>query len=148
MDQTSQISIPLPLSFDTRIYIHLTVRAKSILLFLTTGPAEERPPPPPLGSFVYALPNRFDSSQPLSTALTTVESSLDFTTRLAKLLARKTQLPVYLGNSASFSAVGLGGGTVEEIMEAFKNIADVILSRLEAIVPSSSPAVDGTLGGS
>lgn len=52
-----QLSVPLPRSLDTRIYIHLTIKAKAILLFLTTASAEEASAPTPLGSFVYALPD-------------------------------------------------------------------------------------------
>lgn len=52
-----QLSFPLPRSLDTRIYIHLTLQAKSILLFLTTATADDASNPPPMGSFVYALPD-------------------------------------------------------------------------------------------
>lgn len=52
-----QVSIPLPRSLDTRIYIHLTIRAKSINLFLTTRSEDETTTPPAMGSFVYALPD-------------------------------------------------------------------------------------------
>lgn len=54
---------------------------------------------------------------------------MEFTTRLAKLLARKTQLPIYVSNSMSFANAGMGG-TVEEEMEAFKSIVQVTLSKL------------------
>ena len=49
---------------------------------------------------------------------------------MAKLFARKTQLPVYLGNSMSFASTGLGG-TVEEEMEAFKKVVDVVTGKLQ-----------------
>ena len=52
-----QFSFPLPRSLDTRIYLNLTVKAKAVLLFLTTASAEEAGAPTPLGSFVYALPD-------------------------------------------------------------------------------------------
>lgn len=55
--KTHQISIPLPRSLDTRLYIHLTVRPKSILLMVTTASADEATTPTPLGSFVYAIPD-------------------------------------------------------------------------------------------
>lgn len=54
---------------------------------------------------------------------------MEFTTRLAKLLARRVQLPVYVTNSMSFANTGMGG-TVEEEMEAFKDIAQVTLDKL------------------
>jgi hypothetical protein len=52
-----QLSIPLPRSMDTQIYMHLTVRSKSIMVFLTTATLDEAAGPVALGSFVYALPD-------------------------------------------------------------------------------------------
>lgn len=60
MDGPIQLSFPLPRSLDTRIYMHLTVKAKSVVLLLTTASAEDAGTPPPLGSFVYALPDVCD----------------------------------------------------------------------------------------
>lgn len=57
MDAPIQLSFPLPRSLDTRIYLHLTVKAKAIVLFLTTASLEDAASPTPLGSFVYALPD-------------------------------------------------------------------------------------------
>lgn len=57
MEKAIQLSIPLPRSLDSRIYIHMTVRPKSVQLFLTTASAEELTAAAPLGSFVYALPD-------------------------------------------------------------------------------------------
>lgn len=57
MDAPIQLSLPLPRSMDTRIYIQLTVKSKAVVLFLTTASAEEATSPTPLGSFVYALPD-------------------------------------------------------------------------------------------
>lgn len=70
-----------------------------------------------------------------------MEPTLEFTSRLAKLLARKTQLPVYVGNSVSFAGAGLGG-TVEEEMVAFKNIVEAIMPRLQGAI-SSEAVPDG-----
>ncbi|KAL2025164.1 hypothetical protein VTK56DRAFT_166 [Thermocarpiscus australiensis] len=142
MDGPIQLSFPLPRSVDTRIYMHLTVKSKAIMLFVTTASMEEATVPTPLGSFVYALPDRYNPNQPLSTPLCTVEPTLEFATRLAKLLARKTQLPTYVGNSVSFASTGLGG-TVEEEMEAFKRVADIALSKLHPIAGSAQPLSDG-----
>lgn len=126
-----QLSLPLPRSMDTRIYIQLEVKSKAVVLFLTTASAEEATSPTPLGSFVYALPDRYNPAQPLSTSLCTVEPTLEFTTRLAKLITKRTQLPTYVGNSVSFAGAGLGG-TVEEEMEAFKQVAELVLSQLKS----------------
>ncbi|KXX73139.1 hypothetical protein MMYC01_206910 [Madurella mycetomatis] len=136
METPAQLSIPLPRSLDSRIYLHLTVKSKAILLFLTTASMEEASAPTPLGSFVYALPDKYNPSQPLSTPLCTVEPTLEFATRLAKLLARKTQLPTYVGNSISFASTGLGG-TVEEEMEAFKKVVEVVVSKLQPAIEST-----------
>jgi hypothetical protein len=64
-----------------------------------------------------------------------VESSLEFTSRIAKLLARKTQLPVYVGNSMSFANSAMGG-SVEEEMEAFRKVMDVALEKIQPLVKS------------
>ncbi|KFH40855.1 hypothetical protein ACRE_084500 [Hapsidospora chrysogenum ATCC 11550] len=125
-----QLSLPLPRSLDTRIYIRLSTRAKAIMLSLTTASQDELGSAAPMGSFIYALPNKFDSSQPLATNLFPHEPTLEFTTRMAKLLARKAGLPVYVTNSISFANAGMGG-TVEEEMEVFKNIVEVVLPKIK-----------------
>lgn len=56
-DETLNISIPLPRSLDTRIYIRLSTQAKAIVLSLTTSTQDELASAKPMGSFVYALPN-------------------------------------------------------------------------------------------
>ncbi|OPB45023.1 hypothetical protein A0O28_0091610 [Trichoderma guizhouense] len=124
-----EASIPLPRSLDTRIFIRITTQAKAILLSLTTVSQEDAAAPRPMGSFVYALPDRFNHQQAIATTLFSAESSLEFTTRVAKLVARKTELPVYVTNSISLESMGMGG-TVEEEMEAFKSVAEAILSLL------------------
>lgn len=72
---------------------------------------------------------RFNQQQAIATTLFSAEASLEFTTRVAKLVARKTQLPVYVTNSISLESMGMGG-TVEEEMEAFKGVAEAVLSTL------------------
>jgi hypothetical protein len=67
--------------------------------------------------------------QTISTPLFTYESSVEFTTRLARLLARKTGKPVYVGNSISFANTGMGG-TVEEEMEGFKKVVEVVMDEV------------------
>ncbi|KAK4215946.1 hypothetical protein QBC37DRAFT_113286 [Rhypophila decipiens] len=138
-----ELSIPLPRSVDTRIYMQLTIKSKAITLFLTTASAEEAGAPPPMGSLVYALPDKYTPSQPLSTALFTVEPTVEFTTRMAKLIAKKTRLPTYVGNSISFASTGLGG-TVEEEMEAFKRVAELVLSNLQHVIDPVKGQSNGT----
>ncbi|KAK4044858.1 hypothetical protein C8A01DRAFT_42467 [Parachaetomium inaequale] len=142
MDAPIQLSFALPRSLDTRIYLHLTVKAKAIMLFLTTASMEDAGSPTPLGSFVYALPDKYNPSQPLATPLCTVEPTLEFTTRLAKLLARKTQRPTYVGNSISFASTGLGG-TVDEEMDAFKKVVEVTLAQLRPVIEPAQAPSDG-----
>jgi len=122
-----ELSFPLPKAPETRIHLHLTISTASLLLFLTTNLNGNTSTTAPLGSFVYALPDRTNVGQTLSTPLYTYESSIEFTTRIAKLLARKTGKPVYVGNSISFASAGMGG-TVEEEMEGFKTVVEVVMA--------------------
>ncbi|KAK1471554.1 hypothetical protein CCUS01_06037 [Colletotrichum cuscutae] len=160
----TQLLIPLPHSLDTRIHIHLSTKAKVATLFLTSVTQDEQSGPAALGSFVYALPNvcslphatkandkstnttfvfadtqtkRLEPAQPISTAIYSVESTLEFTTRMAKLLAKRANMPVYVGCS-----INLGGAamslSVEEEMEAFRAIVDVVTAKLKG-----EPLVNG-----
>ncbi|KAL3425963.1 hypothetical protein PVAG01_02754 [Phlyctema vagabunda] len=127
-----QLSFPLPKAPDTRIKLHLTISTTSLLLFLTTCISGEVSVTAPLGSFVYALPDRLHPGQTISTPLYTYESSVEFTTRLAKLLARKTGKATYVGNSISFASAGMGG-TVEEEMEGFKKVVEVVMAEVKKL---------------
>jgi hypothetical protein len=142
-----EVSIPLPLAPRTDINIRLHDNGPNITLFLTTT-TPDAASTVPLGSLVYAMPNvcimissrptkcarlicmqRVTPSQPLSTPLFTHSVTLDFTTRLSKLLARKTGKPIYVSSSMSFVNAGMGG-TVEEEMEGFKRVVQVVMSLL------------------
>lgn len=125
-----QLSFPLPKAPETRIHVHLTIQSTFLLLFLTTTLNGNTSNVAPLGSFVYALPDRMNAGQTLSTPLYTYESSVEFTTRLAKLLARKTGKPIYVGNSINFATAGMGGN-VEEEMEGFRKVVEVIMEQLQ-----------------
>lgn len=59
---------------------------------------------------------------------------------MAKLLARKFTMPVYVTNSISLSDAPLGG-TVEEEMEVFRTIVDAVAAwvRDEKLDFSQSP---------
>ncbi|KAI1329003.1 hypothetical protein F5Y16DRAFT_131111 [Xylariaceae sp. FL0255] len=137
-----QVSFPLPRGMETRIHMRLTVQSKAILLFLTTVTAEDSGKPAPMGSFVYSLPDKYNSSQPLSTTLYSAEATLEFTTRLAKILAKKTQMPIYVGNSISLANTGLGG-TMEEEMEVFKQVVAVALEKLQPVIQAASARPNG-----
>ncbi|EDU43457.1 hypothetical protein PtrSN002B_000432 [Pyrenophora tritici-repentis] len=123
-----EVAFPLPKAPHTNIHLQLTDNGPSLLLFLTTATPESASSTP-MGSFVYAMPNKSTPAETLSTPLFTHGSTLDFTTRLAKVLARKTGKPVYVGNSSSFASAGMGG-TVEEEMEGFRRVVEVVMSLL------------------
>ena len=72
---------------------------------------------------------RVTPSQPLSTPLFTHSATLDFTTRISKVLARRTGKPIYVSSSMSFVNAGMGG-TVEEEMEGFKRVVEVVMKLL------------------
>ena len=72
---------------------------------------------------------RYNPSLPLSTPLYTVPSSLDFTTRMAKTLVRKTGKQCYVGSSVNLSS-DVGGGTVEEEMAAFRAVVEVVTAEV------------------
>jgi hypothetical protein len=48
---------------------------------------------------------------------------------MSKVLARKTEKPVYVGNSMSFAAAGRGGD-VEEEMQGFRMIVEVVMEEI------------------
>ncbi|CAG5143452.1 uncharacterized protein ALTATR162_LOCUS1353 [Alternaria atra] len=125
-----EVSFPLPKAPHTNIHLQLTNNGPNLLLFLTTATAESASSAP-LGSFVYSMPNRAKPAEALSTPLFTHGGTLDFTTRLSKVLARKTGKPVYVGNSSSFASAGMGG-TVEEEMEAFRRVVEVVTGLLKS----------------
>lgn len=56
-DTDVQVAFPLPKSLDTKIHLRLSIKAKVIVVYLTTVSAEDVGKPVPLGSLVYALPN-------------------------------------------------------------------------------------------
>ena len=52
-----ELSIPLPRSLDTRIFIRLSELQKVVLVSLSTATQDELATSKPMGSFVYALPD-------------------------------------------------------------------------------------------
>lgn len=63
---------------------------------------------------------------PISTALYKVQSSIDFATRVAHIIATRTQKPTYVGCSVSLPQ----GSTVEEKVEGMKVAVEGILESL------------------
>lgn len=90
----------------------------------------------------YVNPQKYNPNQPLSTTIYSVEATLEFTTRLAKILAKKTGMPIYVGNSISFASTGLGG-TMEEELEAFKQVVAVALDKLQPVIKAAEAMPDG-----
>ncbi|KAK7633665.1 hypothetical protein IWX48DRAFT_573401 [Phyllosticta citricarpa] len=131
-----QLSFPLPRASNTRINIHLTIQSTALLLFVTTtSPEHDAGATAPMGSFVYAMPPTTTSSsqqQPISTPLYVQAPTLDLATRLARILARKSGRPTYVGNSTSFASAGLGG-SVEEEMEGLARVVEVVMGELERV---------------
>ncbi|KAF2462029.1 hypothetical protein BDY21DRAFT_277993 [Lineolata rhizophorae] len=126
-----QLSFPLPHGIQTRIHVHLTIQKLSVLLFLTTVTAESSNAPAPMGSFVCAMPNRTNATAPpLSSPLYTVPETLDFTTRVAKIVAWRSGRPTYVGSSMSFVSAGLGG-TVDEEMEGLNKVIEVVMGEID-----------------
>lgn len=122
-------STPLPRSLDSHIHVRLTTRDKCIMLFVTSTGSEDSDVLTSLGSFVYAVPDRFKPSEPLCTNIYIDEGSLEFAVRLAKLLVKRTQQPVYVSSSLAMERMGMGG-TVEEVLEAYQAIATPLLPLL------------------
>ncbi|KAI2642287.1 hypothetical protein GGS21DRAFT_298277 [Xylaria nigripes] len=141
-NENIQVSFPLPRGMDTKIHMRLTIQSKVILMFVTTVAAEDSDKTAPMGSFVYALPDRYNPNQPLATTIYSEQATLDFATRLAKILAKKTNMPVYVGNSISLANMGLGG-TVEEEMEALKKVVAVALEKLQPVIQAVKPVANG-----
>ncbi|KAJ5901559.1 hypothetical protein N7495_002087 [Penicillium taxi] len=124
-----EISFPLPKALHTTAHVHLTILGHCVTVFLTTStPGDSAGSIKPLGSFVYAMPDR-TSNNTISTTLYTSSSSIEYTTRVAKILARRIKLPVYVGCSIDPNGLGL---TVEEEMEGLRQIVNVFVERVEA----------------
>ena len=60
----------------------------------------------------------------ISTPLATSGSSIDYATRMAKILARRMRQPVYVGCSMNFA-----GTTADEEMEGFTTAVDQIIQK-------------------
>ncbi|KAI9783139.1 MAG: hypothetical protein M1816_001590 [Peltula sp. TS41687] len=144
--QPLELSFALPRSAETQIHLHVSnLSRRTLLLFLTTTPVGGRSSTSaaPLGSFVYALPDRRNPKEVLATSLYAHESTLDLTTRLARLLVRKFDVPVYVGNSISFATAGLGG-TVEEELGGVKRCVEVVVEAVQRARDAAAAAAGGS----
>ncbi|KAJ6121057.1 hypothetical protein N7523_005337 [Penicillium sp. IBT 18751x] len=124
-----QLSFPLPRALHTTGHVHLTFLDHCIMAFLTTStPGDSAGTVKPLGSFVYAMPDRTSSNSTIATTIYTSPSSIEYTTRVAKIVARRTKKPVYVGCSIDPNAHGM---SVEEEMEGLRKIVEVIVEKYE-----------------
>jgi hypothetical protein len=74
---------------------------------------------------------RDPKSFPVSTPLYSQLETLDFATRLAKVIASRLKKPTYVGSSLSFASAGRGGDPEEE-MEGFRKIVEVVTQQVKA----------------
>ncbi|KAI9372418.1 hypothetical protein BJX61DRAFT_448888 [Aspergillus egyptiacus] len=126
-----ELSLPLPKAIHTTAQIHLTRLATCTMVFLATstvGDTSASGTTQPMGSFVYAMPDRTSPRSTISTTLYRTASSEEYATRIAKILARRMGVPVYVGCSIDPNALGL---MAEEEMEGVKRIVDVVMARWE-----------------
>lgn len=124
-----EISFPLPKALHTTAHVHLTILETCVTIFLaTTTPGEPGGSLKPMGSFIYAMPDRHSPRSVISTVLYSSPSTEEYTSRVAKILARRMSLPVYVGCSIDPRALELA---VEEEMEGLSKLVEVIMDRWE-----------------
>ncbi|PWY88732.1 hypothetical protein BO94DRAFT_534635 [Aspergillus sclerotioniger CBS 115572] len=125
-----EISLPLPKALHTTAHIHLSFLDTCAMVFLATStPGDSAGSVKPMGSFIYAMPDRTNPTATISTTIYFSPSSVEYTTRVAKILARRMKVPVYVG--CSIDPVGLGL-LVEEEMEGVRGIVDVVMRKWES----------------
>ena len=128
--EPTHLNVPLSLSPHTTLQILIHTHLATPLIFLTTTtPASSSTSA--LGSFVYALPNRLRPSEPLCTTLYAHPGSVDFATRVAKIVAKRLGRPTYVGWSGELGAAGGNiGGQFGEEMEGFRKAVEGIMGAL------------------
>ncbi|KAJ5704154.1 hypothetical protein N7493_011292 [Penicillium malachiteum] len=123
-----ELSFPLPKALHTTVHVQVTLLDKCTTVFITTStPGDSTGSVKPLGSFVYAMPDRTSPKATISTTIYTTPASIEYTTRVAKILARRTSKPIYVGCSIDPNGLGL---TVEEEMEGLTQIVNVIAEKI------------------
>ena len=123
-----QLTIPLTLTPHTSIQALIQHRLQTPLIFLTTSTTHSSPSQSALGSFVYALPNRLNPSESLCTTLYAQQGTLDFATRVAKIVAKRIARPVYVGWSGELGGIGR---QVDEEMEGVRKVVEGIMGVFE-----------------
>ncbi|KAL4909826.1 hypothetical protein BDW74DRAFT_173314 [Aspergillus multicolor] len=126
----TELSFPLPKALHTTAHIHLTVLDTCAMVFLATSTSgDSTGSTKPMGSFIYAMPDRTSPRSTISTTLYTTASTEEYATRVAKILARRMGVPVYLGCSIDPVALGL---LPEEEMEGLTSTVDKVMAKWEA----------------
>ncbi|KAI9932126.1 hypothetical protein ASPWEDRAFT_483683 [Aspergillus wentii DTO 134E9] len=127
--KSQELSFPLPRALYTTAHVHLTFLDTCATVFLASStPGDSAGSIKPMGSFIYAMPDRTSPRSTISTTLYTSPASVEYTTRIAKILARRMGKPVYVGCSIDATALSL---TVEEEMEGVRKIVEVVLKEWE-----------------
>ncbi|KAL2824111.1 hypothetical protein BDW59DRAFT_147848 [Aspergillus cavernicola] len=125
----TELSLPLPKALHTTAHIHLTTLDTCTMVFLATSTAgDSAGSMKQMGSFIYAMPDRTSPRSTISTTLYTSPSTEEYATRIAKILARRMGVPVYLGCSIDPTALSL---MPEEEMEGLARIVDTVMARRE-----------------
>jgi hypothetical protein len=144
--KSRQFSFPLPNAPQSRVFVHVTVYAHSLLIYVSSS-SEGASPSSNMGSFIYAMPNvrenapahalyssltspdqlREPASMPLSTPLFEELPTMDFATRLAKAIAKRAGKPTYVASSAALSNVGKAHEAADDVV-AFKAVIDGIMA--------------------
>lgn len=137
-----EYTLPIPNSPDRAVVnLLITNNSHSLLVNVMTSREDQRANSTraALGSFVYAMPDLGTASmsmgpretvaraqQPLTTAMYVRQHTLDFTTRLARILAARLRKPVFAGEDVDLSCLGRGGDVAEE-MELFRKIVESVV---------------------
>ncbi|OJJ74261.1 hypothetical protein ASPBRDRAFT_39376 [Aspergillus brasiliensis CBS 101740] len=129
--EIKELSLPLPYTPHTTAHIHLTRHQTCTTVFLTSStPGDAAGSIKPMGSFVYAMPDRTNPKNVISTTIYSCPGSVEYTARIAKILARKMKTPVYVGGSIEPATMGV---MAEEEIEGVKRIVDVVVKGWEGI---------------
>ncbi|EFW20911.1 hypothetical protein D8B26_002802 [Coccidioides posadasii str. Silveira] len=124
-----EVSFPLRRALYTTLHIHLTFLATTTMVFLTTtSTGESKGVTRPMGSFVYAMPNRLHHGDTLATSMYTTPNTIDYARRTAQALARRMNMPVYVGCS-----IELSGQVAEEETAGLAQIINTILAKWEEV---------------
>lgn len=144
--QPIEISFSLPKAPHAILHCQLTfLEACSMIHLTTTELGQSGSSITPLGSLVYAIPDvcfilpgtilnnanldvkRQNPKQIISTPICESGSSIEYATRVSKILARKTNIPAYVSCSMNFAGI-----TPEEEMEGLTRVVEEIMTRFNA----------------